>query len=71
MNNYINPYSLIKEIYSEATTFSEKSLAILIGLWTATLVTLTVTGIGKVIFELVTTPSQFNDVTWGIFDTLG
>ena len=71
MNNYINPYSLIKELYSDATTFSEKSLAIFIGLWTATLGTLTVLGLGKVIFELITNPSQFNNVTWGIFDTLG
>ena len=71
MNNYINPYSLIKEIYSEATTFSEKSLAILTGLWVTLLGSLAITGIGVVLFELITNPSQFNDVTWGIFDTLG
>ena len=71
MNNYINPYSLIKEIYSEATTFSEKSLAILMGLWVTLLGSLAITGLGVVLFELITNPSQFNDVTWGIFDTLG
>ena len=71
MNNYINPYSLIKENYLEATTFTEKSLAIIIGLWITLLGTLAVTGIGVLIFELITNPSQFNDVTWGIFDTLG
>ena len=71
MNNYINPYSLIKELYSDATTFSEKSLAVLFGLWVAALASLTVIGLGKVIFELITNPSQFNNVTWGIFDTLG
>ena len=71
MNNYINPYSLIKENYLEATTFTEKSLAIFIGLWITLLGTLAVTGIGVLIFELITNPSQFNDVTWGIFDTLG
>ena len=71
MNNYINPYFLIKENYLEATTFTEKSLAIIIGLWITLLGTLAVTGIGVLIFELITNPSQFNDVTWGIFDTLG
>ena len=71
MNNYINPYSLIKEIYSDATSFFEKSLAILIGLWVTLLGSLAITGIGVVLFELITNPSQFNDVTWGIFDTLG
>ena len=71
MNNYINPYSLIKELYSDATTFSEKSLAILIGVWITTLGTLAITGSLFVLFQLITNPSQFNDVTWGIFDTLG
>jgi len=71
MNNYINPYSLIKEFYSEATTFSQKSLVLLVGAWTAILAILAVTGIGKIAFELVTNPTQFNNITWGIFDTLG
>ena len=71
MNNYINPYSLIKEYYSEATTFSEKSLAIFIGLWVSLLGTIAITGSTYVLFQLITNPSQFNNVTWGIFDTLG
>ena len=71
MNNYINPYSLIKEEYLEATTFTEKSLAIFIGLWITLLGTLAVTGIGVLIFELITNPSTFSNATWGIFDTLG
>ena len=71
MNNYINPFLLIKEIYLEATTFSEKSLAILLGTWITLLGTLAVTGLGKIFYELITNPSQFNNVTWGIFDTLG
>ena len=71
MNNYINPYSLIKELYLEATTFSEKSLAVVYGLWIGTLGILAATGLVKVFYELITNPSQFNNVTWGIFDTLG
>ena len=71
MNNYINPFSLIKENYLEATTFTEKVLVVAIGTWITLLGTLAVTGLGKVVYELITNPSQFNDVTWGIFDTLG
>ena len=71
MNNYVNPYSLIKELYFDATTFLQKSLAILIGLWITLLGSLAITGIGVVLYELITNPSQFNNVTWGIFDTLG
>ena len=71
MNNYINPFLLIKEEYLEATTFTEKVFAVAIGTWITLLGTLAVTGIGKVIYELITDPAQFNNVTWGIFDTLG
>jgi len=71
MNNYINPFSLIKENYLEATTFTEKVFVVIIGTWITLLGTLAVTGIGKVIYELITDPAQFNNVTWGIFDTLG
>jgi len=71
MNNYVNPYSLIKELYFDATTFLQKSLAIMIGLWITLLGSLAITGIGVVLYELITNPSQFNNVTWGIFDTLG
>jgi len=35
------------------------------------LAVLVITGLGKVFYELITDPTQFNNVTWGIFDTLG
>ena len=71
MNTYINPYSLIKELYFDATTFSEKSLAIFIGLWMTVLGSLAITGIGVIFYQLITNPALFDNVTWGIFDTLG
>ena len=71
MNNYTNPISLIKEEFSEATTISQKILVISVSLWAATLATLSVTGATYIIYELITNPSTFNNVTWGIFDTLG
>lgn len=71
MNNYINPISLIKEEFSDATTISQKSLIIFITLWAGVLFTLAVTGISTIVYELITNPSTFNNATWGIFDTLG
>ena len=71
MNNYTNPISLIKEEFSEATTISQKSLVIFLSLWALMLSTLAVTGISAIVYELITSPSTFNNATWGIFDTLG
>ena len=71
MNNYINPFLLIKEEFSEATTLKEKSLVVLFALWFGVLASTFAIGFGKVLFELITNPSQFSNVTWGIFDTLG
>jgi len=71
MNNYINPYSLIKELNSEVTTLSEKVLAIFMSVWIVALMILSVSGIGMVIYELITNPTAFSNATWGIFDTLG
>tara|TARA_E500000178_G_C16879617_1_gene688347 strand:+ start:684 stop:896 length:213 start_codon:yes stop_codon:yes gene_type:complete len=67
----LNPISLIKEELSEATTITQKSLVLLITLWAATLFTLSVIGISAIAYELITSPSTFNNATWGIFDTLG
>ena len=55
------------EIWTEAETFVDKLMVILIYGLTA----LAVTGFGKILFELFTNPSQFNNTTYGIFDTLG
>lgn len=71
MNNYINPFALMYELYTEATTISEKFLALFISFWISTLLVISSSGIGMVIYELYTNPTQFNNVTWGIFDTLG
>ena len=71
MNNYINPFLIIKEELSEATTISQKSLVIFVSLWAAMLSTLVVSGVSYLIYELFTNPSTFDNATWGIFDTLG
>lgn len=66
-----NPILTINEAFNEATTISEKILVIFISLWISVLLTLNVTGITYLIYELITNPSQFNNATWGVFDTLG
>ena len=50
MNNYINPYLLIKELYSEAETISEKFLAVLFGMWIAALGSLVIIGATYVLY---------------------
>jgi len=71
MNNYINPISLIKEEFSEATTISQKTLVIFLSLWASLLSFTVVSGISYIIYELITNPSTFSNATWGVFDTLG
>lgn len=71
MNNYINPISLIKEEFSDATTISQKTLVIFLTLWASMLSFMVVSGISYIIYELITNPSTFNNATWGVFDTLG
>tara|TARA_B100001287_G_C22368227_1_gene382964 strand:- start:18 stop:233 length:216 start_codon:yes stop_codon:yes gene_type:complete len=71
MNNYINPFLLIKEEFSEATTILQKSLVVFVTLWASMLFTLAITGASYLFYELFTNPSTFDNATWGIFDTLG
>ena len=71
MNNYINPFLIIKEEFSEATTISQKSLVIFIALWGTLLTSIVIGGSATIFYELFTNPSTFDNATWGIFDTLG
>tara|TARA_B100001559_G_C16482208_1_gene614352 strand:- start:1243 stop:1461 length:219 start_codon:yes stop_codon:yes gene_type:complete len=71
MNNYINPYILIKAEYLEATTILRKSLVLFLAAWGIMLFSIFLVGISVIGFELITNPSTFSNATWGIFDTLG
>ena len=55
------------EFWKEAETL----LDYVINVWVTVLGALAITGFGKVIYELITNPSQFSNATFGIFDTLG
>ena len=63
MKNFIlnNPITLI---WKEANT----PLEYIVALWVSALTALALTGISKMLFELITNPSQFNDTSFGIFD---
>jgi hypothetical protein len=60
LQSYIN-------FWKEADTL----LDYVINIWVTALGIIALTGFGKVMFELITNPSQFSNVTFGIFDTLG
>jgi len=57
----------IAQIWKEADTLLDYTLA----LWVTALSMMAFSGILVMIFELVTNPSQFDNATFGIFDTLG
>lgn len=67
----MNPLSLIKEEFLEATTISQKILVLFLGTYASLLFCLASAGIIRIVFELFTNPSTFSNATWGIFDTLG
>ena len=64
INSFLIQY---KEYISESQTILDYFLIA----WAHLLVAVVVTGIGRIIYELITNPSTFNNATWGIFDTLG
>lgn len=63
MKNFIL-YNPIAVIWKEANTL----LDYVVALWVSALTALALTGIGKMLFELITNPSQFNNTSYGIFD---
>jgi hypothetical protein len=57
--------------YIEFWKEAETPLDYVINVWVTVLGFLAFTGIGKMLFEIITNPSQFSNATYGIFDTLG
>jgi len=62
--------SLLLE-YKEFILGSQTILDYFLVIWAHFLGALAITGIGRIIYEVITNPSTFNNATWGIFDTLG
>ena len=57
--------------YKKYILDSQSFLDYLIITWVHLLGAIAITGVGRIIYELITNPSTFNNATWGIFDTLG
>ena len=51
--------------------YAETPFDYIMALFISGLAALAFSGIGIVLFQLITNPSQFNNATFGIFDTLG
>lgn len=66
MKNVLTNNNLV-DLWKEAKT----PLDYVLTTWITGLAVLAFTGIGVMVFELITNPSQFNNITFGIFDTLG
>ena len=64
INSFLIQY---KEYISEGQTILDYFLIA----WVHLLAAIVVTGVGRIIYELITSPSTFSNATWGIFDTLG
>ena len=57
--------------YKTLMSGCETPLDYIMAVWVNVLLVMSFSGIGMIAYELITNPTQFNDVTWGIFDTLG
>ena len=57
--------------YKTLMSGCETPLDYIMAVWVNILLAMSLSGIGMVAYELITNPQQFNDVTWGIRDTLG
>ncbi|MDC6464801.1 hypothetical protein PQZ39_00055 [bacterium] len=67
----MKPINFIFFKYKEFLLESQTVLDYFLLLWIHLLAALTVSGFGKIIYELIFHPSTFSNATWGIFDTLG
>ena len=52
----------------EQDNLTGKIIEVIIKSWIVFLFVLATSGIAKIIFELITNPSQFNNATFGVFD---
>ena len=66
MRNVLTNNTLV-DLQKEAKT----PLDYVLTTWVTGLAVLAFTGIGVIVFELITNPLQFSNATFGIFDTLG
>ena len=67
----MKPLNLFRIQYTKFISESQSILDYFLIAWAHLLAAIVVTGIGRIVYELITNPSTFSNSTWGIFDTLG
>ena len=67
----MKPLNSFRIQYMKYISESQTILDYFLIAWAHLLAAIVVTGIGRIIYELITSPSTFSNATWGIFDTLG
>ena len=67
----MKPLNSFRIQYMKYISESQTILDYFLIAWAHLLAAIVVTGIGRIIYELITNPSTFSNATWGIFDTLG
>lgn len=63
-------FSIFSFYKLEEDSLIGKTIEVIAKVWITFLVVLAATGILKLIFELITNPSQFSNATFGVFDYL-
>ena len=67
----MKPLNLFRIQYTKFISESQTILDYFLIFWAHLLGATIITGIGRIIYELIFSPSTFSNATWGIFDTLG
>ena len=67
----MKPLNTFRIQYMKYISESQSILDYFLIAWAHLLAAIVVTGIGRIVYELITNPSTFSNSTWGIFDTLG
>ena len=67
----MKPLNLFRIQYTNFISESQTILDYFFIIWAHLLGALAITGVGRIIYELITNLSTFNNATWGVFDTLG
>ena len=67
----MKPLNSIRIQYTKYISESQTILDYFLIAWAHLLAALVLTGIGRIIYELIYNPTTFNNATWGMFDTLG
>ena len=67
----MNPFISIYNTWMAKPSYLDKAVSLLFGLWAATLITLSISGIAFLIVEMIVNPSTIDGISWGLIDYIG